>query len=104
MSFASGRSGLHAGSPRHGLCGRHRLLGSKLGGGSKLGSQRVPAVLGVFLLQEVTAPKKPALSIEEQVAEAEAAYKKEEAASAVGCCTPAMCCVAQCSPWVVDAV
>ncbi|PRW32590.1 hypothetical protein C2E21_8239 [Chlorella sorokiniana] len=33
-------------------------------------------------LQEVTAPKKPALSIEQQVAEAEAAYKKEEAASA----------------------
>ncbi|KAI7843548.1 hypothetical protein COHA_002790 [Chlorella ohadii] len=33
-------------------------------------------------LQEATAPKKPALSVEEQVAEAEAGYKKEEAASA----------------------
>lgn len=64
----------------------------------------MPAVLGVFLLQEVTAPKKPALSVEEQVAEAEAAYKKEEAASAVGCCTPAVCRVAQSIPWIVDAV
>ena len=33
--------------------------------------------------QEVTAPKKPALSVEEQVAEAEGGYRKEEAASAV---------------------
>lgn len=42
-----------------------------------------------FCPQEVTAPKKPALSVEEQVAEAEAAYKKEEAASAVG--GPVLC-------------